>query len=259
MKGFNVKRVILAASDTYGTLQEEIDAFKQAARTLEQFQSKFANNPVMISRMSTIVHQDSIRGQLFNHIKDFAMSEDPVLLKKGMCLLYYNSDSVLKYIKINTISETSVSWYSCMFTGDTVFPGKLYRGSVAKFMEGSDFSDMERYDSEQQMLRALGMSDSYTVDNGSRIQQGCVYVVGDKAYFVSYRHKNKINMYTCDMYDKGYTQSWLVKRAGGSTHLNAENYAYMLSNADETYTSLQAFKDAYPDLNVNYRAVHEYL
>ena len=254
-----MKRVILAASDTYGTLQDEIDAFKQAARTLEQFQSKFANNPAMISRMSTIVHQDSIRGQLFDHIQEYAQSEDPSFLKKGMCLLYDNSGSSLKYIKINTISETSVSWYYCMFRDYTVFPGKLHRGSVAKFMEGSDFSDMERYDSEQQMLSALGMSNSYTVDNGSSIQQGYVYVVGDKAYFVSYRHKNTINMYTCDMYDKGYAQSWLAKRAGGSTDLNAANYAYMLSNADETYTSLQAFKDAYADLNVDYRAVREYL
>lgn len=254
-----MKRVILAASDTYGTLQEEIDSFKQAARTLEQFQSKFANNPAMISRMSTIVHQDSIRGKLFEHIQEYAQSEDPSFLKKGMCLLYYNSDSVLKYIKINTISETSVSWYYCMFRDGIAFPGKLHRGSVAKFMEGSDFSNMERYDSEQQMLSALGMSDSYTVDNGSSIQQGYVYVVADKAYFVAYKDKKDIIIYTCDLYDKGYAQSWLSKREAGSTYLNTAEYAYMLSNADETYTSLQAFKDAYADLNVDYRAVREYL
>ena len=246
-----MKRIILAASDTYDTLQEEIDAFKQAARTLEQFQSKFANNPVMISRMSTIVHQDSIRGELFNHIEDFAKSEDPDLLEPGMCLLSKAYGDRLKYVQVNTVTSSSISYYNCIFENGVAYPGRLRRGSVAKFMENFNVSNMNIYSDEQQMLTDCGMSSSYTVDTGRNIKQGNVYVVGKYVYYVYRVNGKQIGLIYMILSSTSNTGDW--HWVLGTNY--AADYALTFSNADEEYNSLDDFEKAYSDFKMNYSDV----
>lgn len=246
-----MKRVILAASDTYDTLQEEIDAFKQAARTLEQFQSKFANNPAMISRMSTIVHQDSIRGQLFEHIEEFAKSEDPALLEPGMCLLRGEYEGKLKYVKVNTVKSTSISYYDCIFENGVAYPGRLRRGSVAKFMENFDVSNMDIYSNEQQMLTDCGMSSSYTVDTGQNIKQGDVYVIGDHAYYVYGVDGKQIYLVYALLWGTEHSAKWHMVL--GTNY--ATDWALDFSSADEKYNSLDEFTNAYSDWTMDYSDV----
>lgn len=251
MKVFNMKRIILAASDTYGTLQEEIDAFKQAARTLEQFQSRFADNPSMISRMSTIVHQDSIRGQLFKHIEEFATSEDPALLEPGMCLLSGAYGDRLEYVKVNTVKSTSISYYDCIFENGVAYPGRLHRGSVAKFMENFDVSNMDIYSNEQQMLTDCGMSSSYTVDTGQNIKQGDVCVIDDRVYYVYDVDGKQIDLVYALLWGEDHVANWHMVR--GTNY--AADWALDFSSADEKYNSLDEFTNAHSDWTMDYSDV----